>query len=88
LHVGELLESVDDDADRAMIVKIAALPLHIPEEGWAAELCGAVQRLHEQDQAQQLSRLIAKAKQNELDAEEKQLLQLLLAKKHAASTTP
>lgn len=88
LHVGELLESIDDDADRAMIVKIAALPLHIPEAGWAAELCGAIQRLHEQDQTQQLSRLIAKAKQNELDMEEKQLLQLLLAKKHAASTIP
>jgi DNA primase len=85
-HVGELLETIEDDAQRIMIAKIAAIPLHIPTEGFASEFIGALQRLHEQDQAHQLSHLIAKAKQSGLDQEEKQLLQLLLAKKHAAST--
>ncbi len=84
-HVGALLEMIDDDAQRATLVKIAALPLHIPAEGHAAEFIGALQRLHEQDQAHQLSHLIVKAKQSGLDAEEKQLLQLLLAKKHATT---
>lgn len=87
LHVGDLLEAIDDDVQCALLAKIAALPMHIPEEGRPAEFVGALQRLHEQDQAHQLSHLIAKAKQTELTAEEKQFLQLLLAKKHAATTT-
>lgn len=86
VHVGDLLEAIEDDVQRALLAKIAALPLHIPEEGRSAEFIGALRRLHEQDQAHQLSHLIAKAKQSGLDQEEKQLLQLLLAKKHAAAT--
>ena len=85
-HVGDLLEAIEDDVQRALLAKIAALPMHIPEEGMPAEFVGALQRLHEKDQAHQLSHLIVKAKRSELDIEEKQLLQLLLAKKHAATT--
>src|SRR3990167_6370256 len=85
VHVGDLLEAIEDDVQRALLAKIAALPMHIPEEGRSAEFIGALRCLHEQDQAHQLSHLIAKAKQNGLDAEEKQLLQLLLAKKHATT---
>src|SRR3990167_6403374 len=70
-HVGELFESIEDEVTRALFAKIAELPLHIPTEGQAAEFIGALQRLHEQDQAHQLSHLIAKAKLNELDNEEK-----------------
>lgn len=84
-HLGELFESIEDDVTRALFARIAALPLPIPTEGQVAEFTGALQRLHEQDQAQHLSHLIAKAKRNELNADEKQLLQLLLAKKHAAT---
>lgn len=84
-HVGELLETIEDDVTRAMLAKIAALPLAVPEAGRALEFVGALQRLHEQDQAHQLSHLITQAKQRELNAEEKQLLQLLLSKKNAAS---
>jgi len=86
VHVGDLLEAIEDDVQRALLAKIAALPMHIPEEGRSAEFIGALRCLHEQDQAHQLSHLIAKAKQSGLDGEEKQLLQLLLAKKHAAKT--
>ncbi|MCX7120832.1 MAG: DNA primase [Gammaproteobacteria bacterium] len=84
-HLGELLEDIDDAAERSLLVKVAALPLKIPAEGYVAEFVGALQRLHEQDQAYQLSVLIAKAKQSELSLDEKQLLQLLLAKKQAAT---
>ncbi|MCX7126194.1 MAG: DNA primase [Gammaproteobacteria bacterium] len=82
-HLGELLQDVEDDAERSLFAKIAALPLQIPEEGRTAEFVGALQRLHEQDQAHQLTLLIAKAKENELSLDEKQLLQLLLASKQA-----
>lgn len=85
-HLGELLEDIDDAAERSLLVKLASLPLKIPADGYAAEFVGALQRLHEQDQAFQLSVLIAKAKQSELSLDEKQLLQLLLAKKQAATT--
>ena len=87
LHVGELLQTIEDETQRALIAKIAALPVHIPPEGHAAEFTGALQRLHEQDQSHQLRSLITKAKTAELDNEEKQLLQLLLAKKHATSSS-
>lgn len=84
LQVSELLFEMEDEAKRAMIAAIASYPMHIPLEGQAAELAGALARLHEQDQAHQLFQLIEKAKNAELDGEEKQLLQLLLANKHAA----
>lgn len=81
-HLGELLEDIDDIAERFLLTKIATLPLPIPPEGYAAELVGALQRLQEQDQAQHLSHLIKKVKQDELSIDEKQLLQSLLSKKH------
>jgi hypothetical protein len=84
LQVSELLSEIEDESKRAMIALIASYPMHVPVDGQAAELAGALQRLHEQDQERQLSRLIEKAKSAELDLEEKQLLQLLLANKHAA----
>jgi len=83
-HLGELLEDIDDLAERSLLAKLASFPLKIPVDGYVAEFVGALQRLHEQDQAYQLSVLIAKAKQNELSLDEKQLLQLLLAKKQAS----
>lgn len=85
LTVGDLLSELTDDNSRAMIAAIANHPLHVPEEGRLAEFSGALQRLREQDQAHQLSTLIEKAKLSDLDTEEKQLLQLLLAHKQAST---
>lgn len=80
LQIGDLLEDIQDPTQRALIAAIATYPLHIPTDGRAAEFTGALERLYEQDQAQQLSTLINKAKVVALDAHEKQHLQLLLAK--------
>jgi DNA primase len=86
LQVSELLSEIEDAQLREMIASIASYPLHIPAEGYAAELAGALQLLYEQDQSHELSRLIDKAKNTELNSEEKQLLQLLLAKKHTTKS--
>lgn len=81
LQIGELLEDIQDPTKRALIAAIATYPLYIPIEGRAAEFTGALERLCEHDQAQQLADLIKKAKIAELTADEKQQLQLLLTKK-------
>ena len=80
LHMGDLLEDIQDPTLRALIAAIATYPLHVPAEGRPAEFAGALERLHEQDQAQQLTQLIEKSKSAELKADEKQQLQFLLAK--------
>lgn len=85
-HLGELLAAIEDDTVRATLARIAALPLPIPDTGCEAELTGAIRRLAEQDFAQKLSALIAKAKETELTPEEKVTLQQMLTKKHAQST--
>lgn len=83
VEISELLEAIADEATRTWIAAIAIRPLHIPPAGMSKEFSDTLQCLHEQDQAHQLSALISKAKNSELGPEEKQLLQLLLAKKHA-----
>lgn len=79
-HFGDLLEDIEDTHCRETLVKIATQPLSIPDNGRLPEFIGALERLYEQDQAHQLNSLIQKAKQAELNAEEKQLLQLLLVR--------
>jgi DNA primase len=82
INVGELLSSINDEATRTLIASIATLPLHIPEEGRPAELMGALQRLQEQENAQERSKLIEKARVGTLDNNERARLQTLLAEKH------
>ncbi len=83
--MGSLLTQYSDDAQR-YLVNISAQPSHIPEPGRKHEFIGALQRIQEHHQAQQLSQLIEKAKHTELNHEEKQLLQLLLANKQASTS--
>lgn len=84
LSMGALLTHYDNHTQQ-YLSKIASLPVVIPKTGMAQELRDTLARLQEQHRKTQLSALIEKAKRVELDHEEKQLLQLLLAAKQTHS---
>lgn len=85
ISMGALLSNYESDA-RRYLANIAAQPIHIPKAGILAEFLGALTRIQEHHQEQQLTKLIEKAKNTDLDHEEKQLLQLLLANKQVKKT--
>ena len=81
LHISELFDSIETEAERALIAALAAHPLHIPESGRKLEFMDALKRLREHNEAQQLSDLIEKSKISALEETEKQRLKELLSKR-------
>lgn len=86
LSINDFLNEVEDTSQKTLIATMATQTLRIPLEGVKAEFLGALQRLYEQDEAEELSQLIEKARQSELNTAEKQRLKALLAKKQERET--
>ena len=82
----ELLELIEDNDTRRALAEAYMSALDISPEGCTAEFFGALQRLHEQDQDNQLTLLIAKKKRTELTSEEEKLLNSLHSEKNVATT--
>lgn len=79
LSTGGILEHWRDRPEQQHLAKLATLPLDLPEEGFAEEFCGAVQRLKEQRTRQRTEQLLFKNQQAGLtDSEKTELKQLLV----------
>lgn len=78
MSTGVILEYSRDAEEYTQMSKLAALTLTIPEEGYAAELIGALQQLIKLSINQQIETLMQKASIESLSLTEKQTLQELI----------
>ena len=79
LCAGSILEHWRDRPEQQHLAKLVTLPLELPEEGFAEEFCGAVQRLKEQRTRQRTEQLLFKGRETGLtDSEKIELKQLLV----------
>ena len=79
LCTGSILEHWRDRPEQQHLAKLVTLPLELPEEGFAEEFCGAVQRLKEQRTRQRTEKLLFKDRETGLtDSEKIELKQLLV----------
>ena len=85
LSTGGILEHWRDRPEQQHLAKLATLPLDLPEEGFAEEFCGAVQRLKEQRTRQRTEQLLFKNQQAGLTESEKTELKQLLVLHHPSS---
>jgi len=81
VNYGLLLEAFRGHADEVVVKKLASLDLLIPESGVEAEFCDALDRLLMQAKLASLEKLLAKEKSQGLDAQEKEVLRKMIAKK-------
>jgi DNA primase len=79
LSTGGILEHWRDRPEQHHLAKLATLPLELPEDGFAEEFYGAVQRLKEQRTRQRTEQLLFKDQQTGLTESEKTKLKQLLA---------
>ncbi len=80
-NYGVLLEVYRDHADEAIVKKLAALDLMIPDDGVEAEFCDALNGLLKQGREAGITRLQAKAQSKGLDSQEQETLVKMLANK-------
>jgi len=85
LSTGGILEHWRDRPEQQHLAKLATLPLDLPEEGFAEEFCGAVQRLKEQRTRQRTEQLLFKNQQAGLTEPEKTELKQLLVLHHPST---
>jgi len=85
LSAGGILEHWRDRPEQQHLAKLATLPLDLPEEGFAEEFCGAVQRLKEQRTRQRTEQLLFKNQQAGLTESEKTELKQLLVLHHPST---
>lgn len=85
LSTGGILEHWRDRPEQQHLAKLATLPLDLPEEGFAEEFCGAVQRLKEQRTRQRTEQLLFKNQQAGLTESEKTELKQLLVLHHPST---
>lgn len=78
---GALLEHWRDRKERKLLEKLARVEHMIPINGIKNEFVGAIEQLKKLAYNQQIKRLLAKAEQGSLSAEEKQLLHELIHNK-------
>ncbi|MEF3074263.1 DNA primase [Methylobacter sp. Wu1] len=76
-----LVESYRDAAEEKSVKALAFLDLLVPDEGVEAVFCDALDRLLDQARKANIDRLLAKAKVNGLNAQEKEVLRKMLAGK-------
>lgn len=74
-HTSQLIEHWRNSEQYIIISKLAVLPLNIPEEGYLAELSGALQQIEKKTLQNQIDRLLYKANIENLSIEEKRQLQ-------------
>lgn len=79
-NTGQLLAHLNNESS-STFATLSARKLPIPEEGFKAELLGAMQRIEDQYQQHQVIKLISKARSGTLADDERSLLNQLLAKK-------
>ena len=82
LSIGGILEYWRDRPEQHHLAKLATLPLELPEDGFAEEFCGAVQRLKEQRTRQRSEQLLFKDQETGLTESEKTELKQLLVMHH------
>ncbi|MBA2653793.1 MAG: DNA primase [Gammaproteobacteria bacterium] len=75
---GSLLEHLQDEEQKPLVIELASQDILTPDEGWQDELQGAVARIIKNGIEQHIQILLAKGKKEGLTQEEKQLLQKLL----------
>jgi len=80
-NYGVLLEAYRDHADEAIVKKLAAFDLMIPDDGTEAEFCDALDGLLKQGREAGIARLQAKAQNKGLDIEEQETLVKMLSNK-------
>ena len=80
-NYGVLLEAYRDHADEAIVKKLAAFDLMIPDDGTEAEFCDALDGLLKQGREAGIARLQAKAQSKGLDIEEQETLVKMLSNK-------
>jgi len=79
LSTGGILEHWRDRPEQQHLAKLATLPMELPEDGFAEEFCGAVERLTEQRTRQRTEQLLFKEQSQGLtDSEKGELKQLLV----------
>lgn len=78
INTGSLLEHWRNKPEEKLIAKLAQLEHMIPEHGIQHEFMGAIKRLRKQEVEQKIENLLAKAAQQELTPEEKQVLHNLI----------
>ncbi len=76
-----LVESYRDAAEEKSVTALAFLDLLVPDEGVEAMFCDALDRLLDQARKANIDSLLAKAKVNGLNAQEKEVLRKMLAGK-------
>ncbi|MGZ5076279.1 MAG: DNA primase [Methylobacter sp.] len=81
-NYGVLIETYRNHADEAIIKKLAALDLLIPDDGIESEFRGALDGLLTQARETALTKLLNKDKTKGLDAQEKELLRKMLTAKN------
>jgi len=82
LSTGSLLEHWRGRPEEQHLARLAVQPLEVPENGFAAEFSGALQRLVEQRTRQRTGQLLEKGQQGGLTDSEKDDLKQLLAAHH------
>lgn len=75
---GLLLEKCMNSENQAMLASLTTWDCPIPPEGMAAELEGALRRLSQLEQDQEMELLLTKSRLTGLDSEEKQQLRALI----------
>ncbi|MEA3243342.1 MAG: DNA primase [Pseudomonadota bacterium] len=85
LSTGGILEHWRDRPEQQHLAKLATLPLELPEDGFAEEFCGALQRLTEQRTRQRTEQLLFKEQQAGLAESEKTELKQLLVMHHPST---
>jgi DNA primase len=80
-NYGVLLEVYRDHADEAIVKKLAALDLMIPDDGIEAEFSDALNGLLKQGREAGITRLQAKAQSKGLDSQEQETLVKMLSNK-------
>ena len=80
-NYGVLLEAYRDHADEAIVKKLAAFDLMIPDDGTEAEFCDALNGLLKQGREMGIARLQSKAQSKGLDSQEQEALVRMLANK-------
>jgi DNA primase len=85
LSTGGILEHWRDRPEQQHLAKLATLPLELPEDGFAEEFCGAVERLTEQRTRQRTEQLLFKEQSKGLTDSEKSELKQLLVMHHPSA---
>ena len=80
-HTAHLLEAFRDQAEYSVISQLAALSVNLPDDGLVTEFQGAIQALEGVGMDHAIDVFLSKAKETGLSAEEKKLLQALIAKR-------